>query len=314
MAECRNIDSFVDPLPNFFLVGAPKAGTTALFTYLAQHPQIYTSPIHAPSYFADEVRPENLGEELLRDYHRGVPERSSKLVLDWGGYLDLFRQVRNETAIGETSPIYLWSGTAPRNIAAAIPNAKILMILRDPADRAFSEYLNYLTVGAVSHSFTRQIQRALRPRDRKMGKDYPFLEFGLYYQQVSRYFEYFPRHRVHILFYQDYQREPRQSVSAILEFLGVDPNLPIDQARKHNQPRVPRLRTTGYCLKRLGIWHRARRLLPEPAARFLRPLALAERKSLVMERKDRELLVAYYRDDIAKLSALLNRDLSSWSR
>lgn len=285
-------------LPNFYLVGAPKAGTTSLFAYLGQHPQVYTSAVKEPCYFADEVT------EL----------RKAGIVWDRNDYLKLFAGAREGQAIGEGSVIYLGSPTAAANIAAATPDARILMMLRDPPERAFSQYLQYRTSGNVRVSFGEQIRRGVKSSGGKIGKDYPFLEFGLYYEQVSRYLRLFPRARVHVAFYDDFRREPARSVRDILEFLGVDPNFEIDFSQRHNQPRVPRFGTAGYILKRLGIWQRGRRMIPRALVPLLRPLALAPREALTMEPKDREYLVAHYRENIRSLEGLVNRDLGSWLR
>jgi hypothetical protein len=133
-------------LPNFFVVGAPKAGTTSLYHYLDQHPQIFMSPIKEPNYFATEIRPENFGDELqpqvaedlreLQEYLQGPmrEKRFGGLVSQWDDYLRLFQSVETEKAIGEASVCYLWSKTAAANIRSRIPGAKIIMILRNPAE------------------------------------------------------------------------------------------------------------------------------------------------------------------------------------
>src|SRR5579864_1438595 len=115
-------------LPNFFIVGAPKAGTTSLYHYLDQHPQIYMSPVKEPNYFASEVRLEGFSEEFreqavtdiaqLRKYLDGPisEKRFGGLVAAWPDYLKLFKNVQGEQAIGEASVCYLWSESASRNI------------------------------------------------------------------------------------------------------------------------------------------------------------------------------------------------------
>jgi hypothetical protein len=135
--------------PNFFIVGAPKAGTTSLYSYLDQHPQIYMSPIKEPSYFASELRPENFHSQFqlrmlreaenVRKYLAGpmTEKRFGGPVVDWESYLRLFQNAREGQAIGEASASYLWSASAAGNISARIPGARIVMILRDPAERAY---------------------------------------------------------------------------------------------------------------------------------------------------------------------------------
>src|SRR5882762_3511359 len=123
-------------LPNFFIVGAPKAGTTSLYWYLDQHPQVYMSPIKEPNYFAAEIREENFDPKLdtrgLREFLSGPmrEKRFGGIVADWEDYLRLFASANNESALGEASVAYLWSPTAPQRIAGRIPDAKILVMLR----------------------------------------------------------------------------------------------------------------------------------------------------------------------------------------
>ena len=159
----------MQPEPNFFIVGAPKAGTTSLYHYLDQHPQIYMSPIKEPNYFASEIRPENFCEELqprvqrdqdeLREYLRGptFQKRFGGIVAEWSDYLRLFQNAGAENAIGEASVCYLWSQTAARNISAKIPSARIVMILRDPVERAFSQYLQMSASGLAPAAFQHPI-------------------------------------------------------------------------------------------------------------------------------------------------------------
>src|SRR5579872_6439243 len=136
-------------LPNFFIAGAPKAGTTSLYHYLSQHPQVYMSPLKEPNYFAAEIREDNCdpvvrrrlyGEQrALRRFLDGpmLGPHFSGIVSEWEDYLRLFANATTERAVGEASVGYLRSPTAPSRIAEKIPEAKIIVMLRDPADRAF---------------------------------------------------------------------------------------------------------------------------------------------------------------------------------
>src|SRR5215469_10439230 len=128
--------------PNFFLVGAPKAGTTSLWSYLAQHPDIYMSPIKEPCYFSIEVRPENFVPSLRAHAYRLIDETRKFLdgpmqqpipggiVTSWEDYLRLFAAADGQQAVGEATVGYMVSPFAAREIAARIPHAKILMVLR----------------------------------------------------------------------------------------------------------------------------------------------------------------------------------------
>jgi hypothetical protein len=311
-------------LPNFFLAGAPKAGTTSLYHYLSQHPQIYMSPIKEPCYFASEFRPENCAEGIqpavernqrdLRKYLDG-PMRERRFggaVTDWEDYQRLFQRVRGQTAIGEASPGYLWSETAARNIHAKIPDAKILLILRNPADRAFSQYLHQVAVGGLRLTFWQQIQACLQNRSRRFSLQYPMLEFGFYHSQLTRFLEFFPVPNVCIHLYDDYRADPAATVASVFRFLGVDDAFTPDTSQRYLELSVPRLAGVSHALRKLGIWQTVKRLTPTQLLPAARRLVFTPRCKLAMEPQDRQYLVDYYAEDIGKLATLLNRDLSAW--
>jgi hypothetical protein len=311
-------------LPNFFIVGAPKAGTTSLYTYLDQHPQVYMSPLKEPSYFAAELRAENFSEELrprvarelraLEQYLRGDmrEKRFGGLVSNWEDYLKLYRHVSDERAIGEATASYLWSPTAARNIAARIPHARIIIILRNPVERAYSQYLQMLSVGVTLGSFRELIEASLECRDQRLGIAWPLLEYGCYSGQIERYYLQFERSQIHISYYEELQRSPQKLTADLFKFLGVDAGFVPDVSRRHHEPVVPRLNSLAYLLKRSGLWPYLRRLAPAPLGPRLRSVLVRSRGSLQMQPADRAFLTDYYRDDIARLASLLDRDLSSW--
>jgi hypothetical protein len=311
-------------LPNFFIVGAPKAGTTSLYAYIEQHAQVYMSPIKELHYFAFEYRLENFSEEerpriardmrSLEEYLRSDmrEKRFGALVSSWEDYLKLFRNVSDEIAIGEATPCYLWSETAARNIAARVPHARIIINLRNPIDRAFSHYLHMLTAGSTRRSFREQIYANLRCEKKQIGSLWPFLEFGHYHEQIKRYMSEFPRSQIHISFYEDLEAAPGLLVSDLFSFLGVDRSFAANVAHRHNEPRILKLAGAANYLKESHIWPYLRNLVPQPLSAPLRSLMLRSRASLTMEPADRAFLADYYRDDILTLAALLNRDLTSW--
>jgi len=311
-------------VPNFFLVGAPKAGTTALYRYVDQHPEIYMSPIKEPNFLADEMRLENftdrfrkMGELRLAaqaEYLRGpVSEKfSGGPISNWPDYLKLFQCVRHEKAIGEASACYLWSESAPANISSRFHGAKILMILRNPIERAVSQYAHMLSFAETRITFREYMDNALHSTSTRIGELYPFLKFGLYYEQVKRYQSAFAADRIQIHFYEDFSRDPPSVLRAIFRFLLVDPNFAPDLSNRHMESSVPRFFFVRNALKRLGIWDLVRGKLPAGARSRLRGVAFQPRNAITLEPADRASLAQYYRDDVEKLSRLLNRDLSPW--
>ena len=313
-------------LPNFFIVGTGKAGTTSLYRYLRQHPQIYMSPLKEPCYFASEIRLDNLSPPYLRHIRRMSKELAERigdgrpvrpmgwLIKEWDDYVRLFQNVQAETVVGEASVAYLWSETAAANIAAGMPGAKILMILRDPADRAFSQYLHQLAIGLTSASFREHIEKCMQNADRKISVYHPLLEVGLYYQQVRRYLDRFPRNNMRIYWYEEAWRDPNVFLADLFQFLNVDSTFHADTSRKTLERRAPRFAGMNFLAKQFDFTHRLNEFIPSKLRPALRKALFRGGRDLKMDPKDREYLVDYYREDILKLSTLLNRDLSSWLR
>jgi hypothetical protein len=164
-------------VPNFFIADAPKAGMTTLYHWLAAYPQVYMSPIKKPSYFSLEARPENFDLEYRESMrlqmahvkcllHSGlVQSQIHGVVAEWEDYLRLFAGVKNETAVGKDSAPYLWSGTAAQGIAKRLPHARILVVLRDSAERAFSRYLHYISLDHVGTSFRQHLLDCPNPEE-----------------------------------------------------------------------------------------------------------------------------------------------------
>lgn len=272
--------------PNFFIAGAPKAGTTSLHHYLNQHPEIYMSPVKEANYFASEIRLENFAEEhqdevrrdmeAMRDYLAGpmIVKRFGAVGLKWEDYLQLFRNAGGRKAVGESSVVYLWSETAAKNIFERIPDARIILILRDPAERAFSHYQQLARKGQTGASFFETCKHAMNQNDGKYRTFWPFLELGLYADGVKRFLDLFPRENVRITIYEDFQRDAVTFIAGLLRFLGVR-----DDFR------------------------------PDMSVRYL-----AGVPGCVMNTADRKFLTDFYRDDVRKLAHLLGRDLSRWER
>jgi len=309
-------------LPNFFIVGAPKAGTTSLYHYLDQHPQIYMSPVKEPNFFSIEIREENFEatrrRALIRDrqslhtYLAGSMDqkRFGGIVRRDEDYLRLFANVKQELAVGEASVCYLWSPTAAARIAERIPGAKILVMLRDPADRAYSQYLHGLGNGAIRWSFREHIERNLRHRTGQFCIHYPFLEFGLYAGQIDRYMERFGR-KVWIGFHQDFKTHPAKVFESICRFLEVDPGFAPDMSRRHMETQVPRVGAAAW-LRRSGFWEAAAHLTPLRLRPHIRRTLVRKPAAERMDPADRQYLVEFYREDVRKLERLLGRELDSW--
>jgi Sulfotransferase family len=313
-------------LPNFFIIGAPKAGTTSLYHYLRQHPQIFMSPVKEPCYFASEVRLENFSpryagiarrqSENLRAYFDGSAAHGapSGIVSRWEDYCKLFDGANGACAAGEASVCYLWSPSAAVNIRAAIPGARIIVILRDPAERAFSQYLHCVADGVVDCSFREQIERGVRNASRQFNPLYPFLEYGLYSAQVKSYLDLFPPDVVRIFLYEEAWRDPKRLLREVFSFLNIDPYFEPDTSMRALERCVPRSLTGHRLLRNTRVAAKAKSLLPPSLYGGLRAMLFQTGRGAAMHPGDRRFLADYYRDDIRTLETLLNRELAIWTR
>jgi len=312
-------------VPDFFLVGAMKCGTTALWRYLEQHPQTAMSRVKEPAYFyyAGGAPRFHGPRAAAEPGYRYEPPPDGSLesadigelppwATDWNEYVELFRG-RDGAVTGESSTIYLYDPRVPQQLAGVAGGAKILMILRHPLERAFSQYLHMLRMGREKVTdFTRAV--ALEPHriERRWGPDWHYCARSQYRRQVERYLAAFPPGAVKVCFYDDLRADPAGMVREIFAFLGVDPDFRPDVSRRYNDS----IQAWVSCgRQRTGLIHRAKRRLlgrPEPGGRGGRPprgMAIPR-----LEPDVRERLAARFDDDITWLERLTGRDLAAWRR
>jgi hypothetical protein len=310
--------------PNFFVVGAPKAGTTSLYHYLAQHPDIYMSPMKEPCYFSKEIRSEHFEPSLrkkaiqleadCRQYVCGPMDQklSGGIVRDWSDYQRLFAAATTQRAVGEASVIYLTSKTAAEAIASRLPHARIIMVLRSPVERAFSQYLHYVSDGLVRLSFRDHVRSCLRHSGEGLGVHEPFLEMGFYAEQVQRYFNRFPRERIGIWIYEETKAHPVEFMREVFDFLRVDSSFTPDMSKRYHEPQIARNVKANHILRRLGLWQMLKRMTPTPIRSSVRNAVYRPTGSMTMKPEDRALMLEFYRSDIHMLEGILKRELHAW--
>jgi hypothetical protein len=304
-------------LPNFLVIGAGKSGTTSLWRYLGQHPDVYVSPVKEPNFFALE------GKSL--DF--GAPKNMTRNINSWsvtnlGAYRDLFNEVSGEKAIGEASPLYLYFPDAPGRIRHYIPDVRLIAILRNPVERAYSAFTHL-----VHHNvepFT-DFARALQEEEARIEANWEwtwhYKRAGFYYEQLSRHYETFDREQIRVYLYEDLCDDPIGLLRDLFGFIGVDEafagTLPADALTKHKASRFPRSRALHHFLRYPNPFKSVLKpFLPEGLRRtatkqlwswnFAKPPALSL--------KIRQDLTALYHEDIEKLQDLIGRDLSRWLR
>ena len=217
-------------VPEFFIVGHQKCGTTALYTMLRQHPQIFMPSVKEPRFFASDQRS-----------RFATPAPSTVRPRTLEDYLALFADARPDQLAGEASPQYLRSAVAAGGIASLQPDARIVAILREPAS-----YLRSFHLQMVSSAVETQqdFKKAMALEDeRRRGKRIPqrcqhpeallYSDHVRYVQQLRRYHELFPRERVLVLVYEDFLRDNQATVRQVLQFLELDDMHPVDPTRTY---------------------------------------------------------------------------------
>ncbi|MEL4898588.1 sulfotransferase family protein [Crocosphaera sp. Alani8] len=289
-------------LPNFLIFGVQKAGTTSVYKYLKQHPDVYLSPVKEPNFLEKDW------DKLAAEGHQFKP----KQIATFKQYSNLFKDVTNETAVGEISPNYLFHHeTSIEQIKRYVPNAKLIAVLRNPVDRAISDYLMHVREAQSNTTLKEQIEY-------KANKSFIILK-GYYYTQVKHYFEAFSKEQVSILLYDDLRKNDQEFMREIYKTIGVDPDFKSDTSQKSQVAQMPK----NEGINKLLVQKNPLRSL---TASLLKPLLSEEKRQKLRSflismnskskvdsfNEEKQLLLDLYRDDILKLQDLIGRDLSSW--
>lgn len=305
-------------MPTFLVIGATKAGTTSLYHYLKQHPDIYMSPVKETKFFTvDEgsvVR-----ENGPRGWHVGTSH-----ITTLAEYRALFRNAENEKARGEASPQYLYYPEVPQRINRHIPEVELIAVLRNPLDRAYSAFLHQTRDGQEVHS---DFAAALRDEPKRIEAGwsplYHYRAQGFYYEQLARYYSVFKPDKIHIYLYDDLRANPAEVTRSIFTVLGVDETFVPDFETRYNISGVPKskllhrahhfLRGSNQSL--LKSW--GKKLMPGALRTRLKSRAMQKLQETNLAKPPfppelRAELVEAYRDDIGKLQSLIGRDLTHW--
>jgi len=282
--------------PNFFIVGAPKAGTTSLYEYLKNIPGIYMSRVKEPNYFSIKAMPDKKPFRPIRNKEK---------------YLDLFKNATNEVILGEASTLYLSDPEASTLIRKACPTARILISLRDPIERLFSHYIMNVSRNWIKSSFKNQIHKEMNNKA-DFTKPHIRLSASLYSKDVQRYLDTFGKEHVKILIFEEFIKNPKVILEDILKFLGVKNIINNFEDVKVHNPYF-KIESSGEISKQILqsniISKISVKILPSFGRRFFRKKILTRKntKKPVMKEADRQYLIDFYKSDVKKLEVLLGR-------
>jgi hypothetical protein len=299
--------------PDFLIIGAPKAGTTALHSALARHPQVFVSRPKEPKYW--------LCDDAPPPAWRGPGDAHSQQEWIWRReeYLRLFAGVDDGLVRGESTPFYLWSRGAHRRIGQGLPDVKLIAVVRDPIDRAYSNWMHLWCDGLEPVAdFTTAFGLEEERVRAGWAPFWRYRDLGLYGEQVAHLHEHVDRERVLLIRYKELVDDPAGAVDTACRFLGIETGLvdsiPRDNSRSYVEPGW-RPRVFGPAV-RAGAWlgqfappHLWRKAAP-PLLRRLSGPDEAHRPILTPEQ--REQLVPVFAEDVKLLSAVTGRDFGDW--
>jgi hypothetical protein len=293
-------------LPNFLVIGAARSGTTALYQALAKHPEIFMSAVKEPNFFA-------FAEGAL-DFAGPGADFVNNSVTTFDKYRGLFADAAGAKAVGEASPLYLYSPQAPRRIAETLGPVKLVAVLRNPADQAFSHYLYARAqmiepLGSFEEALAAEPERAAacwQPL-------FQYSSFPHYGEQLARFLEHFGRENLLVHTYDDFVANPDAIYRSIFTFLGVDASF-APPGERVNMGGVPRNAGLQRFIMRPSVLSPVfRKVLPDAARQRLRdqlsgsnivrpPFPAALRRRLLQS----------FSEDIGRTERLIGRDLSHW--
>jgi len=286
--------------PNFMIIGAMKAATTSLYTYLIQHPDIFMSSIKEPKFF------NNLSKNPISSPQG---KRFNKITT-FDQYYSLFSKVNGESAIGEASPSYLFDEKCASLIHKSLPNIKLIIILRQPVDRAYSNFLHSSRSGKENiSSFELAFKELNDP------KKHFYKEKGFYTEQLTRYFELFPFENIKILLFEDFIKNPVDASKEVFQFLNVDADF-VPEIKRQNQSGLPK-GIIGWLLMKVRYYNLMPNItfsafLPQFLINYIFKTVYKKPPQLDVNLK-KQITKKYYKQEIKKLEELISMDLSHWT-
>lgn len=297
-------------MPDFLVIGAARAGTTALHAHLRQHPDIFMPAHKEPNFFAYEG-------QTLTCAGPGA-EYINNSITDLSRYQALFDNAPVDAKLGEASPLYLYSETAPARIKHHVPDAKMVVILRNPIEQAYSHFM-YATKQCIENEVN--FTNALRLESDRMAQGWQplfgYSDFPRYGEQLARYLDLFPREQILIRRYEDFKSAPTDLLRDIYEFIGVDPAFTPNVSDRINAGGVPKNQAfQDFLMKSNPVTKAIGLVVPRRTRLRIRDWLASKNMDAPdeMPADARDILIARLSDDIERLERLLDWDLSDWVR
>lgn len=291
-------------IPDFIIVGAPKCGTTALAHFLDQHPRIYISPNKEPRFFT----------EISGDMEKGItgsgPRLSGNFAKGWDWYTSLFINASTSQITGEASTVYFANEDAAARIQEHCPDAKIILMLRNPVARAYSHYWQEHKLGFDFPPFEEML------KTNHLRVQY-FLRISHYKQHIERYLRYFDSNQIKVIIQEHFIQNPEKNFNEVLDFLEV-PHYLVNVLERKNDMSAPKSRSVSRLLERARLI-RLDKYMPDDLSNRIRKLGIKMIHKNQRKHKYPPLnvelfysLVKYFDEDICYVENILQSELKSW--
>jgi hypothetical protein len=295
--------------PNFILAGPGKAGTTAIYFMLRQHPQIFLPDVKEPRFLAYENEPPQYTGPIIDKLF------NDSTITNLEDYVKLYSNTGGAAAVGDASPIYMHIPRSVETTMKYIPDAKIIILLRHPAERAFSAYMHFVRDGYEKLSFRDSLLEEKERSSQNWGISWRYSQLGFIADQIERYLNAFGRAQISFVRYEDFRRDNVQTLQRIFAFLGVAEDF---------KPMLVNTNVGGV-VKKLELY---KLIFPIRFLRWLEPILppkyrkvttvwrLNMRSKTVIKPElpleQLQALTRMYEKDILRTASLTGHDLSDW--
>lgn len=295
--------------PSFIIIGAAKSGTSSIADYLGQHPEVYFSTMKESRWLAyRETLPKykgygRQGQKIMDSYRESIPKSKEE-------YMRMFAGASKSQATGEASPCYLYLPSAPKAIRDLIPTTRLVVILRNPVDRAYSSFLHMRREDAEIESFEEALSMEQERIIEGAGLPYHYMSMGYYGKQINMYYNYFNKDQIKILFYDELALFPEKFMADLCNHIEVDSSFRFDLTKISNVSGIPKNRSLFELLSRQPNKFTRRITSFVPKELRIRARGKIIQKLLEkpkIETATRQRLENGFREDLMLLEDLINR-------
>ena len=283
---------------DFFIVGAPKAGTTSLYHYLHEHPQVEMSSQKEPNYFSS-----------LAITDQGMYYGNNH-INNLDKYESLFAQ-KKSVIYGEASVSYLFYDNIAEDIKKYNPNAKIIIMLRNPIERAFSHYLMDYRLGLINDSFENIITKKSKHINAHLFYQ-QYILVSKYASQIQRYLDFFEKDNILFIDYEDFKKNVSDTVDKVYSFLKISSDFPTDTNIKYNSFTMPKNKLVRFIYSFLLIRKVLKFFFPIYLLKSIKYFLFSADKKPELSKENRSKLNIIFHDDIRKVEDILKKDYSKW--